>query len=716
MNLVQGSLSGGWTFESVTGDVLFTDAEIFGFVKKRRAVSKRPVPRDVFLSELSIGDYVVHVDHGIAKFAGLTRIGLDNGEREYLILEYAAADRLYVPTDQADRVGRYVGPGGYMPSLSRLGTQEWNRAKQRVKEAANRLAEELLTLYSSREVLDGFAFSLDTVWQQELEASFPYVETPDQLEAVQDVKRDMEEARPMDRLVCGDVGYGKTEVALRSAFKAVMDGMQVAVLVPTTVLAQQHMSTFNERLGAFPVRLELLSRFRSQKEQQEVVQGLANGSVDICIGTHRLIQKDIIFKNLGLVIIDEEQRFGVSHKERLKQLRQEVDVLTLSATPIPRTLHMSLVGVRDMSTMETPPQERYPVKSYVAPYDELVVREAVLREMERNGQVFYVHNRVQRIDWISRRLKKLIPEARIGIAHGQMHEHMLEEVMLDFSAGRVDVLVCTTIIESGLDLPNVNTLIVDNADKMGLTQLYQLRGRVGRGANRAYAYFFYTKGKELTDAAQKRLRTILEASELGAGFRIAMKDLEIRGAGNLLGSEQSGHMGAVGFELYNRMLAEAVAELKTEGRRKPSLMPAPTVDLPLTAHIPEDYVLDISTRLALYMKLAKISSTVELDELGAEMEDRFGPLPVEAVNLLYMVKLKLMAGTSNIQEITWEKGQVVIRLLSGARMDRSYLQEQFGDKLKVGTNQLRLDVKRAGRRWQSVLEDVIVKMTSMKHS
>jgi len=396
---------------------------------------------------------------GIARFTGLTKIDLDYGEREYLVLEYAAGDRLYVPSDQADRVGRYVGPGGHTPSLSRLGTQEWSRAKQRVKAAAADLARDLVALYSTREVVEGFAFNTDTVWQQELEASFPYVETSDQLRAVQDVKHDMERVQPMDRLVCGDVGYGKTEVAVRAAFKAVMDGMQVAVLVPTTVLAQQHLSTFSERMGAFPVEVQLLSRFRSPREQQEVLQGLANGVVDICIGTHRLVQKDVSFKNLGLLIIDEEQRFGVTHKERLKQLRQEVDVLTLSATPIPRTLHMSLVGVRDMSTMETPPQQRHPIKSYVAPYNDRLVREAILRELERGGQVFYVHNRVQRINWVARRLAELVPEAKLGVGHGQMPEESLESVMLEFTEGRMDVLVCTTIIESGLDLPNVNTLI-----------------------------------------------------------------------------------------------------------------------------------------------------------------------------------------------------------------------------------------------------------------
>ncbi len=715
VTLVQGSLAEGWTMDGASGDILLSDVELFGSAKKRRMVSKRPVRSEAFLSDLAVGDYVVHVDHGVARFAGLTTLSVENGEREYLVLEYAAGDKLYVPSEQVDRVTRYIGPGGYSPALSRLGTQEWNRAKQRVKEAADLLAKELLELYSAREMSPGFAFSPDAVWQQEFESSFPYVETPDQLEAVQRVKQDMERARPMDRLVCGDVGYGKTEVALRAAFKAVMDGMQVAVLVPTTVLAQQHFTTFNQRLSAFPFKVELLSRFRSAKEQQEVIEGLARGSVDICIGTHRLLQKDVYFKNLGLVIIDEEQRFGVAHKERLKHLRKEVDVLTLSATPIPRTMHMALVGVRDMSTMETPPEERLPIKSYVAPYNERIIREAILREMERNGQVFFVHNRVQRIGWVARELEKLVPEARIGIAHGQMPEEALESVMLDFTQGKIDVLVCTTIIESGLDLPNVNTLIVDDADKFGLTQLYQLRGRVGRGSNRAYAYFFYDKGKQLTDAAEKRLKTIFEASELGTGFRIAMKDLEIRGAGNLLGPEQSGHIGAVGFELYSQMLAEAVQELR-EGI-KPETAPTPsttTIDLPLPALIPEEYVPDLSTRLSLYLRLAKVSLPGELDELESELEDRFGTLPPEVKDLLYMVRMKLLGSMAGIESISSEDGQVVLSLGAAAKFDRPSLQRYFDNKLKIGTSQLRLGMGRASEEWKEVLEQVLKVMAQFK--
>ena len=708
LTVVQGSLGGGWRIGGPQELAVVSDVELFGVAKKRRTVARRFARREDLLADLTIGDYVVHIDHGIGRFSGLTKLSLNGGEREYLVLEYAAGDRLYVPSEQVDRVTRYIGPGGYSPSLSRLGTQEWNRAKQRVREAASELARSLLALYSAREVAYGFAFAPDTVWQQELEASFAYVETPDQLKAVQDVKQDMEKGRPMDRLVCGDVGYGKTEVAIRAAFKAVMDGMQVAVLVPTTVLADQHLTTFRERLSAFPITVDSLSRFRSPREQQAVLQGLASGGIDICIGTHRLLQKDVAFKNLGLVIVDEEQRFGVAHKEQLKQLRKEVDVLTLSATPIPRTLHMSMIGIRDMSTMETPPDERLPIKTYVGGYSDRIVREAILRELERGGQVFYVHNRVQTIGWVVRKLEDLVPEARFASAHGQMPEEVLESVMLDFAAGKIDVLVCTTIIESGLDLPNVNTLMVDHADRLGLTQLYQLRGRVGRGANRAYAYFLYERGKDLTDAAQKRLKTIFEATELGAGFRIAMKDLEIRGAGNLLGPEQSGQMGAVGFELYCQLLGEAVAELKSGGGAK-AVQPPPstTVDLPLPAHIPEEYVPDLSTRLALYLRLAKVNSVAGVREIDGDLKDRFGSLPQQVTDLLYMVRLKLLGSAAGIHSISWENSQAVLKLGDGAKLDRSWAQRTFGDGLKIGATQLRLDSKRAGKDWKAALESLV---------
>jgi transcription-repair coupling factor (superfamily II helicase) len=712
LTLVQGLLGEGWVMDSQTQ--LLTDAEVFGFIKQRRLVKRRPVPHHQFLIELTPGDYVVHVEHGIGKFAGVVRLGSDNGEKEYLLLKYAANDKLYVPTDQIERVNRYIGGGDRAPTLTRLGTQEWSRTKQKVRESVEEVATELLALYAAREVVPGFSFSRDTVWQQELEASFPYVETPDQIEVQGQVKTDMEKNKPMDRLVCGDVGYGKTEVAVRAAFKAVMDGKQVAVLVPTTVLAQQHYSTFRQRLEAFPVRIEVLSRFKTAKEQQAIIEGLANGSFDICIGTHRLLQKDISFKNLGLLIIDEEQRFGVSHKEHLKQMRQEVDVLTLSATPIPRTLHMSLVGVRDMSTMETPPEQRLPIKTYVARYDERLIREAVLREIERNGQVFFVHNRVESIDYVADKLQSLIPEARITIAHGQMPEAELEGVMSDFSQGKSDILVTTTIIESGLDMPNVNTLIVNRADRFGLTQLYQLRGRVGRGASLAYAYFLYEPGRMLTPTAEKRLKTIFEATELGAGFSIALKDLEIRGAGTLLGPRQSGHISAVGFSLYCRLLAEAVESQKARQagipeKMRPSPLPAPTLDLPLPAFIPEEYIADVETRLGLYQRLSRVDKLEQIEALKDEFGDRFGALPAELQNLLYALKIKLLAAKAGIESITTEDGLIVIRLLEGMQFTPQQRELPLPDGVRMGVRQISLSYKK-DKGWKAKLDRVLKNM------
>jgi len=723
LTLVQGLLGEGWVMDGDT--YLFTDAEIFGFIKQRRLVKKRPVPHHKLLFDITPGDYVVHIEHGVGKFAGITTLTTTGKQKEYLVLQYAEGDKLYVPTDQIDRVSRYIGAGDRSPVLSRLGTQEWSRTKQKAKEVAEELARELLALYATREVVPGHAFPPDTLWQQELEASFPYVETADQLVAVREVKSDLEKSRPMDRLVCGDVGYGKTEVAIRAAFKAVMDGRQVAVLVPTTVLAEQHYATFTERLKAFPLRIEVLSRFKSRKEQEAIIEDLKNGAVDIVIGTHRLVQKDVGFKDLGLLVIDEEQRFGVMHKEYLKKMRQEVAVLTLSATPIPRTLHMALVGVRDMSTISTPPDERLPIKTYVAEYDDRLVREAILRELERNGQVFFVHNRVQSIAIIAEKLRSLVPEARIVIAHGRMREDELESAMTEFARGRSDVLVCTTIIESGLDMPNVNTLIVNQADKLGLTQLYQLRGRVGRGANLAYAYFLYDKGKRIMPAAQKRLRTIYEATELGAGFNIAMKDLEIRGAGTLLGTRQSGYISAIGFNLYCRLLAEAVEEQKARlagvREKKPPVLPAPSIDLPLSARIPDDYVSDVETRLSLYQRMAKLETVEAVAALAQELEDRFGPpsiapkerrtgaLPDEVRNLLYALKIKLLAAKAKLESIATEDGQIVLRVFQGMQFDRSKLAPLLKEGIRIGVTQLRIPVRKG---WQGLLEEVVRRVGS----
>jgi transcription-repair coupling factor (superfamily II helicase) len=713
ITLIHGSLPEGWALPRELA--VFTDVEVFGYVKQPPP-ARRPAPpsRGVML-DLSPGDYAVHIDHGIARFHGMRKVKVGDVEREYMTLEYSTGDMLYVPTDQADRVSRYVGSSGEPPSLSRLGTQEWSRAKQRVKESAQDIAQDLLKLYATREVLPGFAFSPDTIWQQELEASFPYTETPDQVEAVRQVKEDMEKPKPMDRLVCGDVGYGKTEIALRAAFKAVMDQKQVAVLVPTTVLAQQHFNTFSQRLAKYPIKVEMLSRFRSEKEMEAAIEGLKNGTVDIVIGTHRLLQKDVSFKDLGLLVVDEEQRFGVAHKERLKQLRGEVDVLTLTATPIPRTLHMSLVGVRDMSTLETPPEERLPIRTYVSDYNETLVRDAIMRELGRQGQIFFVHNRVQTIARLAHRLKELVPEAEIAYAHGQMKEERLEAVMLDFYQGKTDVLVCTSIIESGLDIPNANTIIVNEADKLGLAQMYQLRGRIGRSSAKAYAYFMYSKGKLLTPAAEKRLQTIFEASELGAGFRIAMKDLEIRGAGNLLGAEQSGHIAAVGFDLYCQMLSESIRQMKAlQAGVEPAEVfkaqaPSVILDLPLTAYIPESYVPDLTTRLDIYKRLAKATDQAEAGQIGEELVDRFGKLPKQVENLLYLLNIKLLAGQIGVESINKEEDQIVIRFGEGHSL--AQLKLPTPEKwLKVGTSQIRLDLRYLTHRWQKAIGDVLMRV------
>ena len=715
LTLVHGSLPRGWRLTASQPPLtLLTDAEVFGFVKQRRRLPRTSsASRDAFLAELHAGDHVVHIEHGIARFAGLVRRSVDGVEREYLDLRYAQGDRLYVPAEQVDRVSRYVGPSDQTPGLTRLGSQEWSRAKERVRRAVADLARELLELYASRHVATGRAFSPDTPWQQELEASFPYVETADQLAAVAAVKADMERERPMDRLVCGDVGYGKTEVAVRAAFKAVMDGTQVAILVPTTVLAQQHYTTFQERLAGFPVRVEMLSRFRSDREQREVVAGLADGTVDIVVGTHRLLQNDVTIKNLGLVVIDEEQRFGVAHKERLKQMRKEVDVLTLSATPIPRTLHMSMSGVRDMSTMETPPEERLPIKTYVAEFDDHLVREAIIRELERGGQVFFVHNRVHDIELVTARVRDLVPEAEIGIGHGQQPEEVLARSMLDFVAGRTDVLVCTTIIESGLDIPNVNTIVIDRADRLGLAQLYQLRGRVGRGAARAYAYLLFDKYRSLSEPAQKRLQAIFEATELGAGFQIALRDLEIRGAGNLLGAEQSGHIGTVGFDLYVRLLADAVERLKAlqEGRTPPApkTQRSPiTIDLPFTAHLPPSYVDDLNLRLALYQRMAAVETPEGADAIEREIVDRFGPPPPAAQNLLYTVRVRVLAAAAGVTGVQQDEGRLVVQAGDGAS-PRDALAGLAIDGLWAGQRQARVEIDGS---WQANLLEVLARLAT----
>jgi transcription-repair coupling factor (superfamily II helicase) len=727
--LVQGTLAEGWKLQLVgqvvnsSHCILLTDAEIFGWARPlpRRTPQPRAIAPEAFFSDVAPGDYVVHIEHGIGLFQGLVKLAVDGTEREYLQIDYAAGDKLYVPIHQVDRLSRYVGVGDRPPLVNRLGTTDWAQVKARAKRAVEDIARDLLELYSAREVIVGHAFSPDAPWQAELEAAFPYIETKDQLAAVEAVKADMEQVKPMDRLICGDVGYGKTEVALRAAFKAVMDGKQVALLVPTTVLAQQHHQTFLERLKSFPVEVEVLSRFRSRREQQQVLERLRKGQVDIVIGTHRLLQKDVAFKDLGLLIIDEEQRFGVTHKEKLKQMRKEVDVLTLTATPIPRTLHMSLMGVRDMCTIETPPEERLPIATYVGEYDESLIRKAVLRELARGGQVYFVHNRVQGIKQMAQRLTKIVPEASLAIGHGQMPERELEQVMLDFAAGQVDILVCTSIIQNGLDIPNVNTIIVNRADRFGLAQLYQLRGRVGRSAVRAYAYFLHARHQRLSETARKRLQAILEASELGAGFRIAMQDLEIRGAGELLGARQHGHIAAVGFDLYCRLLAQAVRELKGEepsqllGEEVAYLQPlrgGVQINLPLAVSLPEDYVPDESLRLHLYRRLAGLSTLDEVDDMAQELEDRFGGPPGATLNLLYQLRLKILAVAAGVQAISNEEGQVVIKAQGVGRDEERWLQRRLGNKARVGRRQAWLPLDAQGR-WQGLLPDILQTMADV---
>jgi len=663
--VVEGTLRSGFKLPEARLMVL-TDGEMFGFSKLRR-------PRKSFrkglaissLLELREDDYVVHVNHGIGRFRGLAKLSGAAGDRDYLLLEYAGTDRLYVPVDQIDRVQKYIGAEGQAPAVNRLGGTEWARATRRVKQSVREMAKELLELYATRQALDGYSFAPDAPWQQELESAFEYEETPDQLEAIQEVKHDLESPKPMDRLVCGDVGYGKTEVAIRAVFKVINDGKQAAVLAPTTILVQQHFNTFSDRLAAYPVNIAMLSRFKSRAEQRKIVEGLRTGEVDVVIGTHRLLSKDIEFRDLGLLVVDEEQRFGVAHKERLKQIRKTVDVLTLTATPIPRTLHMSLSGIRDMSLMDDPPEGRTSIKTYCREYDDELVRDAILRELDRDGQVFFVHNRVENIEQVADHLRNLVPYARMEVGHGQMAEDDLERVMLGFYEHRFDVLVCTTIVESGLDIPNVNTIIVNNADKMGLAQLYQLRGRVGRSNRQAYAYLLYQPNRIMTETAEKRLQAIKEFTDLGSGFRIALRDLEIRGAGNLLGPEQHGHMASVGFDMYCQLLSEAIQELKGE---EPVQFELPPADLPLDAYIPTDYIPTENLRLAFYKKMTAVREEKDVDQLADEFHDRFGDLPSPVVNSLQILRLRLKAAGAGVASISTDRRQAIIKFGMGIRL------------------------------------------------
>lgn len=661
---------------------LVSDDEMFGRhrQRRRRRKFKEGIPISSFL-DLKVGDYVVHVSHGIGTYGGIKPMKIEGRTQDFLMIQYAGTDALYVPTYQMGMVQKHIGGDDARVKIDKLGGTSWSKAKQRVKESVREMAKELLELYAAREAGQGYAFSIDTPWQREFEASFPYEETEDQLQAIEDVFADMEKKRPMDRLVCGDVGYGKTEVAMRAAFKAVMDAKQVAMLVPTTILAQQHFNTFTKRFEKYPVKVEMLSRFRSAKEQKEIISEITKGTVDIVIGTHRLLSNDIKFKDLGLLVIDEEQRFGVVHKEKIKQVRKLVDVIALSATPIPRTLHMSIIGARDLSVINTPPENRLPIETYVMEYNPEVVRDAIQREMDRGGQVFFVHNRVESIASIAFGLQQIVPEARIAIAHGQMRERELENVMLDFVEYKNDVLVCTTIIESGLDIPNVNTIIINRADSMGLAQLYQLRGRVGRDRYKAYGYLFYPAGRAITEESQKRLRVIEELTDLGAGFRIALRDLEIRGMGNILGAEQHGHMMTVGYDMYCKLLEEVVKELKGEEVVEEV---ESRINLAVAAYLPDDYVPNSSQKVALYKKIAQISSDEENADMLKELGDRYGKPPAPVRRLLAIAEIKRLAQKLGVSDIVSSDNAIKVSFdLSRTRVETQKIVEMVRSQRRL---------------------------------
>ncbi len=633
-----GNLTAGfcWPSEYIA---LISEEELFGVSRRRRSkLSVESIAISSF-QDLKEGDYVVHVDHGIGIYRGLVHIKTGSQEGDFLLIEYLGEDKLYVPVDKFEKVQKYVGVNEEPPRIDRLGGKHWEKVRNKARKAAERVAEELLRIYALRQVKKGFSFSPPDRLYHEFEAAFPFEETPDQMKAIEEVLSDMMSSRPMDRLICGDVGFGKTEVALRAAFKAVIDGKQVAVLVPTTVLAEQHYRTFTERLQSFPIRVEILSRFKTRAQQKEIIEGIASGSVDIIIGTHRLLQKDIKFRDLGLLIIDEEHRFGVKHKEQLKQLRVSVDVLTLTATPIPRTLHMALSGIRDLSVIETPPEDRKAVKTFVIDFDENVIRSAIMQEIQRGGQVFFVHNHVHSINAMADKIRKLVPEVTVGVAHGQMKERDLEKVMLGFVKGEIDVLVCTTIIESGLDIPNANTIIINRADRFGLAQMYQLRGRVGRAGKQAYAYLIVPGEQLVSTNARKRLKALLDFSDLGSGFRIAMNDLQIRGGGTILGSAQSGHIAAVGYELYLELVQKMVNKLKGEPQ---DIDYDPEIKIKASAYLPEQFIPDTNQRLVAYKKLASAKDDGEINEIVKEWRDRYGNLPNEAKLLIILAKLRLV--------------------------------------------------------------------------
>ena len=647
-----GYIAEGYEYPMLKFTVI-SESDIFGKKKKKKKRKTYEGKKIQEFAELKPGDYVVHENHGLGSYQGIEKVEVDTVTRDYMKISYADGGILYIPATQMDLIQKYAGADTKPPKLNKLGTPQWKKTKGQVKKAVQLIAKDLVKLYATRQQTEGYVYGPDTVWQREFEEMFPFEETEDQLRAIEDTKKDMESTKIMDRLICGDVGYGKTEIAIRAAFKAVQEGKQVVYLVPTTILAQQHYNTFIQRFKDFPVRVDLMSRFRTQAQQKKTVEDLKKGLVDIVIGTHRVLSKDVGYKDLGLLIIDEEQRFGVTHKEKIKKLRENIDVLTLTATPIPRTLHMSLIGIRDMSVLEEAPMDRMPIQTYVMEYNDEMVREAIERELARGGQVYYVYNRVENIADLALRVQKLVPDARVSYAHGQMNEHQLEDIMYDFINGDIDVLVSTTIIETGLDIANANTMIIQDADRFGLSQLYQLRGRVGRSNRMAYAFLLYQRDKMLKEVAEKRLAAIREFTDLGSGFKIAMRDLEIRGAGNLLGESQSGHMAAVGYDLYCKMLNEAVSQLKGE---KEEADYATTIDLDIDAFIPESYIKNEYQKLDIYKRIATIETEEEMDDMTEELIDRFGDLPKKVQQLLHIAALKSLAHSAYITAIE-QKGK-----------------------------------------------------------
>lgn len=670
---------------------VISDKEVFGEAKRKltkKKSKKKGVSKIKSFAELKPGDYVVHVNHGIGVYKGIKQIEVAGHKRDYLDIVYDKSDKLYVPVDQLDLIQKYIGSEGKSPKVNKLGGAEWQKAKAKVRKSINEIAEDLVKLYATRTTVKGHKFAKDTEWQKQFEDEFPFEETPDQLTSLEEIKQDMESDKPMDRLLCGDVGYGKTEVALRAAFKAVMDGKQVALLVPTTILAEQHYKNMKKRFSDFPIKIDMVSRFRTTKQQKETLQKAKEGNLDILIGTHRLVSKDIKFKDLGLLIVDEEQRFGVKQKEKIKNIKKNVDVLTLSATPIPRTLHMSLTGVRDISVIETPPEERYPVQTYVVEQNDQLIRDAILREIGRNGQVYFVYNRVEDIERMAKYVQALVPEGKVGIAHGQMAERQLEKEMYDFMDQEYNILVCTTIIETGMDIQNVNTIIIYDADKMGLSQLYQLRGRVGRSNRIAYAYLLYTKDKVLTEVAEKRLKALKDFTELGSGFKIAMRDLEIRGAGNMMGSSQHGHMASIGYDLYCKMLEDTVKLIKGEIEKEPI---ETTVDIKVDAFISENYIEDEIQKIEVYKKIAAIEGLDDYNDIKEELEDRYSKIPDPVYNLMDIAYIKSQAKSIFIEEIKETPNEIICKFTEGEsdyKIIFKKLMEKYKDivVLKFGLN------------------------------